>query len=307
LASSLEHGEDPFDLETRIRTARHRGAAVDCSREASLLLSLVDIAAWDLAARVAGRSLREHLGGMVASLPVLGIGGYPPSLDPDDVTPQVERLRAAGFDHVKLPIVGDLDVDLARIRAASRPAITVSLDGGWTLDSVASALALTAGMEAPGWLEDPVAPEDIGLLAAVRAAVKVRIAMGDEQAGPGFPDALLRADAVDVVRLDAVCVGGISGLRPIVERIRAARRGISFHVYGHLHGPIAAGLGIRDAVVEWSLPGMVVDPVSEARGLPPVHDGRMTVADDGPGLGALWDPHWVAGHALEDPDGILNW
>ena len=63
--------------------------------------------------------------------------------------------------------------------------------------------SLAETMPKPGWLEDPVAPHRVELLAELRRRVEVDVAMGDEQGGPGFPDALLLADAVDVVRLDA--------------------------------------------------------------------------------------------------------
>ena len=37
------------------------------------------------------------------------------------------------------------------------------------------------------------------------------IAMGDEQGGSYYPEALLLRQAVDVVRIDLTCMGGITG------------------------------------------------------------------------------------------------
>lgn len=270
-------------------------------------LSIVDIAAWDCSARVAGRPFRDHLGGTVESLPAMGVAGYPPSIDLDGVAEQARTFQAMGLGHLKLPMVGDLDGNRRRLEAAAPHATRLSTDGGWSLRDVADAEAIAGVMPLPGWLEDPVAPERVDLLAAIRRAIPVEVAMGDEQGGPGFPDALLLADAVDVVRLDASCAGGVTGLRPIVERVRAAGVGISFHVYAAFHAQIAAGLGVEDAWVEWSLPGTLVDAITESQPLPMFEQGRMRMAAHEPGLGRLWDPDWMREQRVDDPDGLLAW
>jgi len=270
-------------------------------------LSLVDIAAWDASARVAGRSLRDHLGGSVDSLRVMAVAGYPPQLELDAVAEQARTFRAMGLGHLKLPMVPSVEANRRRLEAAAPYADQLSLDGAWSIHDVAAAVELAAVMPKPGWLEDPVPPERIELLADVRRAIGVRVAMGDEQGGPGFPDALLLGDAVDVVRLDATCAGGITGLRPIIERVQRAGKDISFHVYAAFHAQIAAGLGADEAWIEWSLPGMLVDAVTESRTLPTFDDGRMHIDPVGPGLGRMWDPDWLADQTIDDPDGILDW
>lgn len=270
-------------------------------------LSLVDIAAWDASARAAGRSLVEHLGGQAGWLPVMGVAGYPPHLDLDEVAAQAKRFAALGMSHLKLPMVPGVEANRARLEAVAGVVDMVSLDGGWSLPDVEATEALAAVMPKAGWLEDPVAPERIELLARVRKAIGVKVAMGDEQGGPGFPDALLLADAVDVVRLDATCAGGVSGLRPIMERVRRAGKSVSFHVYAALHAPIAAGLGAQEAWIEWSLPGTLVDVMTETLPLPAFSAGRMRVDREALGLGRLFDPDWLRDQVFEDPDGMARW
>ena len=270
-------------------------------------LSLADIATWDASARVAGRSLRDHLGGTVDSLPVMGVAGYPPHIDLDGVAEQARAFQGMSLGHLKLPMVPGIEANRARLEAAAPFAERVSLDGAWSLGDVAAAVELAGVMPKPGWLEDPVAPEHIDLLADVRRAVGVTIAMGDEQGGPGFPDAMLLAEAVDVVRLDAACAGGITGLRPIVARVQRAGKGISFHVYAAFHAQIAAGLGAEDAWIEWSLPGTLVDVITESQPLPAFQAGRMRTDVEQIGLGRMWDPDWLRDQDVDDPDGILAW
>jgi L-alanine-DL-glutamate epimerase-like enolase superfamily enzyme len=237
----------------------------------------------------------------------MGIVGYPPSLPPAGVAEQARRFATLGVRHVKLPTVADLARDRERMEAAAPFAEAVSLDGGWTIQTLEQGLAVAAAMPRPGWLEDPVPPERIDLMAALHRDAGVTLAMGDEQGGPGFPDALLLADAVDVVRVDATCAGGISGLRTIVPQVLAAGKRLSFHVFARLHAQIASALDAGETVIEWSLPGMTVDPVTESLPMPPIADGRMTAVADHPGLGDLWDRDWMADQATDDPHGILAW
>lgn len=269
-------------------------------------LSLVDIATWDLAARVAGRSLRDHLGGTAETLSAMGIVGYPP--DPDtDVPAQAAQLAQMGLRHVKFPIVAGLEQNRERMQAATPYVERISLDGAWTIEDIDDGVRLAEAMPQPGWFEDPVPPHRVDLLAELRRRVNVDIAMGDEQGGPGFPDAMLLADAVDVVRLDATVAGGISGLRPIVKQIRQAGKGLSFHIYARLHAAIAAAIADEDAIVEWSLPGMLVDPMMESLPATAFEDGRMRVDGGDPGMGELFDRNWVLEQQPDDPDGILEW
>lgn len=296
--------DDPAEL---FRVARGTFRPVLSGGIGLRALSLVDIATWDAAARAAGRSLRDHLGGTVERLPVMGIVGYPPSLPPEGIAEQAARFAALGARHVKLPAVADIEVNRVRMEAAAPFADAVSLDGGWTIETLEHGLAVAAAMPRPGWLEDPVPPDRIDLMAALHRGTGVTLAMGDEQGGPGFPDALLLADALDVVRVDATCAGGISGLRTIVPQVLGAGKGLSFHVFARLHAQLAAAFDASDTVIEWSLPGMLVDPVTESLPMPPMADGRMVVAADHAGLGELWDRAWMADQATDDPDGILGW
>jgi L-alanine-DL-glutamate epimerase-like enolase superfamily enzyme len=237
----------------------------------------------------------------------MGIVGYPPSLPADGIAAQAARFSALGVRHVKLPAVSDVAVNEARMQAAVPFADAVSLDGGWTIETLEHGLAVAASMPRPGWLEDPVPPDRIDLMAALHRSAGVTLAMGDEQGGPGFPDALLLADAIDVVRIDATCAGGISGLRTIVPRILSAGKGLSFHVFARLHAQIAAALDAHGTIIEWSLPGMLVDPVTESLPMPSIADGQMVVSADHAGLGELWDRDWMATQTCDDPDGILAW
>lgn len=248
-------------------------------------LSLVDIACWDAAARVAGRSLRDHLGGSVDRLPVMGIVGYPPSLPADGIAAQGCTFSALGVRHVKLPAVAEVAVNEARMQAAAPFADAVSLDGGWTIETLEHGLAVAASMPRPGWLEDPVPPDRIDLMAALHRSAGVTLAMGDEQGGRGSRTRCsLRTRSMWCASTPPARAAS-AGCWSIVPQVLSAGKGLSFHVFARLHAQIAAALDARGTIIEWSLPGMLVDPVTESLPLPPFDDGQMTVSAAHVGLG----------------------
>ncbi|MEJ7696684.1 MAG: enolase C-terminal domain-like protein [Candidatus Limnocylindrales bacterium] len=93
-----------------------------------------------------------------------------------------------------------------------------------------------------GWFEDIVPPGDAGMVAEIRAAIETPVAMGDEQGGSYHPEALLRAEAVDVLRVDATTNGGITRLRPIVARAIAAGVRVAPHMFPHVHSQVLCRL-----------------------------------------------------------------
>jgi L-alanine-DL-glutamate epimerase-like enolase superfamily enzyme len=106
------------------------------------------------------------------------------------------------------------------------------------------------------WLEDPVVPEDGDGLARLRREGRHPIGIGDELAEPLTHELLLAADAVDVVRVDTVALGGITPALEVVARAAAAGKRVSFHVFPELHVHLA--LLAPDACAETfdpSLPG----------------------------------------------------
>src|SRR5579875_3228710 len=67
-------------------------------------LSVVDIAAWDLAAKAAGKPIAAYLGGELRPLPATAIVGYPPTMSAAETARQVEVLWEAGWRRFKVPI-----------------------------------------------------------------------------------------------------------------------------------------------------------------------------------------------------------
>lgn len=296
--------DDPAALFTATQTANLATFATGVGLRA---LSIVDIAAWDLLGRVRDEPIERLLGGSPRPLPAAVVVGYPPSLDAAATAAQVRELRAAGWRRFKLPIAPEVELTRARVAAAAAAAEGdwVGLDAAWSLRSATEAAELIDSLDAElGWLEDVFAPGNVAALADLRRRTRTPIATGDEQGGAYFPAALLDAGAVDVVRLDLTCAGGISRARATVAAIERAGATVSPHMGGQMHSRVFAGLGC-DAPIEWGLPGTGVDPYADSLAQPEIRDGLMLPLPETPGIGQMTNRAWLSDQQLDDPAGIV--
>ena len=155
------------------RTAWRRSLASHCAGIGLRALSLVDLAAWDLAARMADRSIAEFLGGVGAPMPATAIIGYPPAnIGPKETGRQVAELSAAGWRRFKAPVGATPELSAARLRAAraAAPEGWLGCDAAWIFDEVAPAadFAGSIGDVRLGWLEDIFPPGNAQQLAELR-------------------------------------------------------------------------------------------------------------------------------------------
>jgi L-alanine-DL-glutamate epimerase-like enolase superfamily enzyme len=274
-------------------------------------LSIVDLAAHDLLARSAGISIARLLGGEPRPMPATAIIGYPPAaMGPDAVREQVTALREAGWRRFKIPIALPLEQGLRRLAAAREAAgddAWLGMDAAWVFRDVDAAAAfLRDARDARlGWFEDIFPPGDAAMVAELRArADGVPIAMGDEQGGSYYPEALLLADAVDVVRIDLTCMGGITAARPMITACERAGVAFAPHMFAHVHSQVFGAYG-HDVPIEWGVPGTGVDQFADSLAQPVLADGRMEPLHDGPGFGPLVNPRWLAEQDGDDPDGLI--
>lgn len=274
-------------------------------------LSIVDIAAWDLACKIRSVTIAAALGSPEpVRLPATAIVGYPPSLGPDAVAGQVEGLWGAGWRRFKVPIAPDLDASVDRLRAAraAAPEGWVGFDANMvfrTADDVASFDARVADLNL-GWIEDLVPPGDAALVADCRKAASTPVAMGDEQGGSYHPQALLSHDAVDVLRIDLTTNGGVTGMSRVLDQARRSGVAVAPHMYPHLHSRVLPALGATDVPIEWGVPGTGVHPMDDCLEQPVVIDGLMEPLAQRPGFGTLVNVKWLESQHVIDPDGLLD-
>lgn len=272
-------------------------------------LSIVDIAAWDLASKGAGLSIARYLGGDLHPMPVTAIVGYPPTMSAEETARQVEELWGIGWRRFKVPISPDIEQSVERLEAVREavPEGWVGFDVNMVFHSAREVLDFEERVRKLklGWIEDIVPPGDASMVAAVQRESKTPIAMGDEQGGSYHPEALLQVGAVDVLRVDATTNGGITRFPGIVQA--SAEKGVKVapHMFPHVHSRLLSALNV-EAPIEWGVPGTGVHPMDDCLEQPQVTDGLMLPLADDPGFGELVNREWIDQQEVRDPEGVLD-
>lgn len=235
-------GEFLWDL--LYRQDRHARAG-----QQMIAISAVDCALWDLRGKILGQPVYRLLGGPTRERVPCYASLLGSSLDPGLVRERAQWAVAQGFTAQKWffrhgPSDGlagmDRNVALVRtVREAVGPQVELMFDCwmGWDATYATRLLARIAEYR-PRWLEEPVPPDRVGDLAAIRRAGHgVPVATGEhEYTRWGFLR-LLQADAVDVLQADPDWCGGISELVKICALASAWGRPVVPH--GHsLHAAL---------------------------------------------------------------------
>ena len=304
-------GQSVGERERLYRVASRRSLASHSAGIGLRALSIVDLAVWDVAAKIADVSIANLLGGSNRPMPATAIIGYPPALmGPTEIEAQVRDLVNSGWNRIKAPVGATPEISAARLRAARRaaPESWIGCDAAWIYDDVDSAAEFVNSIEdvGLGWFEDIFPPGNAGLVRELRERTSVRIAMGDEQGGSYYPEALILAKAVDVIRIDLTCMGGITGGRLIIEQCLNAGVEFAPHMFAHVHSQVFSALGFADVPIEWGVPWTGVDPYADSLRQPTVNAGKMQAFEECPGFGILIDKEWAMTQEVNDPSGILR-
>ena len=299
------------DRAATFKTAKGRTYGSHSAGVGLRALSMVDLAAWDAAAKIADKSMAEFLGGKTAPMPATAIIGYPPALMPPEKTgAQVRELYAKGWRRFKAPMGQTHEISEARLRAAraAAPDAWLGSDLVWMFNTVddAAAYANKIADIDMGCIEDIFPPGNAQKLAELRKRVPMPIWQGDEQGGPYYPEALIMAKSVDRVRVDLTCMGGITGGRAIIDECLRAKQDFGPHMFAHVHSQVFSAWGFPDVPIEWGVQWTGVDPYADSLAQPDLDkDGRMTPLPAGPGFGTLLNREWALSQPHDDPDHIL--
>jgi L-alanine-DL-glutamate epimerase-like enolase superfamily enzyme len=244
-------------------------------------LSAVDIALWDLKARLLEVPLTDLFGEVRDRVPVYGSGGFT-TLTDDQLAAQVAGWLAAGCTAVKIKIGESWgsrpDRDLARVRqlrelSGDDADLMVDANGGY---SIGQSRRVGAGLDELGvvWFEEPVSSDDLPGLALLRGVLDCDIAAG-EYLGD-VTEAARMLPSVDCLQLDVTRCGGYTGWLRCADLARAAGLQVSAHCAPSLHAPVAAAVSwLRH--VEWFVDHARLEP-DLVDGSPPVVDGALVVS-----------------------------
>lgn len=232
-------------LDTRALWTRMNGAVRNAGRSgiASYAVAAVDVALWDLRARLHGVALCDLIGVAREAVPVYGSGGFT-SYDVHTLQEQLGGWAQAGFHAVKMKVGRDHRRDVARVsnaREAIGPQCELFVDGNGGY-SVAEAVAIAQEFARLGvtWFEQPVDHRDLGGTRRVREHAPPGMAIASGEYLTDTADAALVAGAVDVLQADATRCGGYTGLLAIDGFCEVSRLPLSTHCGPALHLHAAA-------------------------------------------------------------------
>ncbi|WP_114452174.1 enolase C-terminal domain-like protein [Halopolyspora algeriensis] len=197
-------------------------------------ISAVDIALWDLQARLLDLPLAIALGALHAATPIYGSGGFT-SYDNDTLGRQLGGWVEAGIYRVKMKVGRDPVSDRGRLRAArlaigEGPQLFVDANGAYTRKDAAKWAEIFAGFGVT-WLEEPVSSDDLeGLrLLRDRGPAGMDIAAGEYGYHLPYFHHMLHAGAVDCLQADVTRCLGITGLLRVAALCDARTMDLSLH------------------------------------------------------------------------------
>jgi L-alanine-DL-glutamate epimerase-like enolase superfamily enzyme len=262
-------------------------------------VAAVDMALWDLKARILKVPLVSLLGAARPCAPVYGSGGFT-SYDLKALESQLAGWVDSGISRVKMKVGSNPGNDPARVRAARSaigPAAELFVDANGAYDrKQALALASEFACEGVTWFEEPVSSDDLAGLRLLRDRLPpgMEVAAGEYGYTVGYFRAMLEAGAVDVLQADATRCGGITGFLRAGALCEAFHLPISAHTAPAVHAhPGCAVPGLRH--LEYFHDHVRI----EER----FFDGMPRLRD-----GALWPDPSAPGHGLtvREPD-VERW
>jgi L-alanine-DL-glutamate epimerase-like enolase superfamily enzyme len=200
----------------------------------------VDVALWDLKAKLLGQPLFRLLGAARAAAPVYGSGGFT-SYGDKQLRDQLGGWAGQGIPRVKMKVGTRPEQDLDRAKAAraavgDRVELFVDANGAY---SRKQALAFAGRFADLGvtWFEEPVSSDDLDGLRLLRdrGPAGMDVAAGEYGYQPLYFRRMLEAGAVDVLQADASRCGGITGFLKTADLCEAFGLPLSAHCAPALH------------------------------------------------------------------------
>jgi L-alanine-DL-glutamate epimerase-like enolase superfamily enzyme len=214
--AAIANGSDAFDVEacyaSMLRAVRNLGR----QGLAATAISAVDIALWDLKARLLDLPLVSLLGAARDRIPVYGSGGFT-SYSAAQLQRQLGGWAAEGLRAVKMKIGRDAAADRIRVglaRVAIGPETQLFVDANGAYDrKIALAQADAFAKHDVSWFEEPVSSDDLeGLrLLRDRSPAGMEIAAGEYGYDVHYFRRMAAAGAVDVLQADATRCCGVTG------------------------------------------------------------------------------------------------
>lgn len=213
----------------------------------SMAISAVDVALWDLHARLLGAPLCRVLGAAHESVPVYGSGGFTAYSD-ERLQEQLAGWVQAGIPRVKMKVGSEPGRDPERVQAAREAVgpgaeLFVDANGAYSRKQALALIAEFSARSGVVWCEEPVSSDDLSGLRLVRdrSPAGVDIAAGEYGYDAVYFERMVDAGAVDVLQADITRCGGVTELLRVDAIARAHNLPLSLHCGPaiHVHAALA--------------------------------------------------------------------
>lgn len=207
---------------------------------ASMAISAVDIALWDLKARLLNVPLAILLGAVRESVPIYGSGGFT-SYSNQQLQRQLAGWVEQGITRVKMKVGREPSADAERVSAAREAVgpdteLFVDANGAYTRKQALEQAEKFADLNVT-WFEEPVSSDDLAGLRLLRnrGPAGMDIAAGEYGYDSGYFSRMLAAGTVDVLQADATRCGGITGFLKVAALCEAHHVPLSAHTAPCIH------------------------------------------------------------------------
>jgi L-alanine-DL-glutamate epimerase-like enolase superfamily enzyme len=289
--AAVVRGRDPMDVggafDAMVKAVRNDGRP----GAVGYAISAVDVALWDLKARLLGLSLPRLLGAVRTEVPVYGSGGFTTYSDRQ----LHDQLSGWALDQhiprVKIKVgeswgaAGGRDLERmaqARKVIGDETELFVDANGGYSRKQAVRIMAAASDLDVR-WFEEPVSSDDLDGLREVRNAVRADVTAGEYGYDLSYFRRMCAAEAVDCLQADVSRCGGITEWLRVAAVAAAYGLEISGHCAPHLHAAAATAVpNLRH--LEWFHDHVRIETMFFDGALDPA-GGTVRPDLDAPGLG----------------------
>lgn len=287
LLRPLLDGHDANDIpgahQLMVKSIRNLGG----SGLTSNAIAAVDVALWDLKARLLQLPLHALLGRVRQRVPVYGSGGFT-SYSDRRLETQFAGWAEAGFRMMKMKVGRDAERDPDRVKVARNAIghaneLFIDANGAFPASEALAFARRIADYEVR-WFEEPVSSDDLPGLRLVRerSPAGMAVAAGEYGYTPVYFQRMLASRSIDVLQADASRCRGITGFLLVSALCEAAGMPLSAHTAPALH--LALGCASKPLIhLEWFHDHVRIESMLFEGMARPV-DGLLEPSD-APGLG----------------------
>lgn len=236
-------GKDGLDVQScwiaMVRAIRNLGRP----GIASMAISALDIALWDLKAKILRVPLISLLGKARDSVPAYGSGGFT-SYSLEQIEKQLGGWVENGMRFVKMKVGREPERDLERVKTArkaigEKAALFVDANGAYGRKQ-AFQFAQEFAEEGVTWYEEPVSSDDLEGLRFIRmhTPANMEVAAGEYGYTTKYFRQMIGAEAIDVMQADVTRCAGITGLIQAMSLCRAFSIPFSAHTAPTVHANV---------------------------------------------------------------------